>query len=84
MSGGRSPRGKGNRRERALVRALQQHGFAAERVPLSGAARGHFGGDLSVPLLGADRRIREGGGKFPQGNRADVPGNSEGQGGLVS
>jgi hypothetical protein len=26
-------------------------------VPLSGAARGRFGGDVSVPLLGVDRRI---------------------------
>jgi hypothetical protein len=26
-------------------------------VPLSGAARGRFGGDVSVPLLGVDRRV---------------------------
>jgi hypothetical protein len=26
-------------------------------VPLSGAARGRFGGDVSVPLLGGDRRV---------------------------
>jgi hypothetical protein len=39
------------------VRLLQQHGFAAERVPLSGAARGRFSGDVSVPLLGVDRRV---------------------------
>src|SRR6516162_5310081 len=57
MSGGRASRDKGNRLERALVRALQDAGFAAERVPLSGAARGRFGGDLSVPLLGADHRV---------------------------
>jgi hypothetical protein len=50
-------RQKGNRTERALVRFLQTKGFAAERVPLSGAARGRFGGDLSVPLLGVDRRV---------------------------
>jgi hypothetical protein len=36
---------------------LQSKGFAAERVPLSGAARGRFGGDISVPLLGVDRRV---------------------------
>jgi hypothetical protein len=36
---------------------LQQNGFAAARVPLSGAARGRFGGDVSVPLLGVDRRV---------------------------
>ena len=57
MSGGRSPRQKGNRAERALVAFLQDRGFAAERVPLSGAARGRFGGDISVPLLGIDRRV---------------------------
>jgi Holliday junction resolvase len=57
MSGGRASRQKGNRTERAIVRALQDAGFAAERVPLSGAARGRFGGDVSVPLLGVDRRV---------------------------
>jgi Holliday junction resolvase len=57
MSGGRGSRQKGNRTERALVKALQDAGFAAERVPLSGAVRGRFGGDLSVPLLGVDRRV---------------------------
>jgi hypothetical protein len=36
---------------------LQDAGFAAERVPLSGAARGRFGGDVSLPLLGIDRRV---------------------------
>jgi hypothetical protein len=54
---GRASRDKGARAERALVRFLQDHGFAAERVPLSGAARGRFGGDVSVPLLGVDRRV---------------------------
>src|SRR6516164_10508062 len=57
MIGGRGARQKGNRLERALVNRLQGAGFAAERVPLSGAARGRFGGDLSVPLLGVDRRV---------------------------
>src|SRR6516162_1576922 len=56
MSGARH-RQKGNRVERAIVHALQDAGFAAERVPLSGAARGRFGGDVSVPLLGIDRRV---------------------------
>jgi hypothetical protein len=55
--GGRASRQKGDRGERALVRYLQERGFAAERVPLSGSARGRFGGDLSVPLLGVDRRV---------------------------
>jgi Holliday junction resolvase len=57
VSGGRALRDKGNRTERAVVRLLQDRGFAAERVPLSGAARGRFGGDISVPLLGVDRRV---------------------------
>jgi hypothetical protein len=57
VSGGRKSRDKGNRHERALVAILQAAGFAAERVPLSGAARGRFGGDVSLPLLGRDFRI---------------------------
>jgi hypothetical protein len=56
MSGARH-RQKGNRTERAIVRMLQGAGFGAERVPLSGACRGRFGGDVSVPLLGIDRRV---------------------------
>jgi Holliday junction resolvase len=54
---GRAPRRKGDRLERALVRALQDNGFAAERVPLSGSAGGSYTGDLTVPLLGRDLRI---------------------------
>jgi Holliday junction resolvase len=57
MSGGRASRDKGNRTERAIVRLLQARGFAAERVPLSGSMRGRFGGDVSVPVLGIDRRV---------------------------
>jgi hypothetical protein len=56
-SGGRKSRDKGNRAERALVRALQDRGFAAERVPLSGSAGGSYSGDLSLPLLGIDRVV---------------------------
>jgi Holliday junction resolvase len=57
MSGGHKPRQKGDRAERAIVRLLQEYGFVSERVPLSGAARGRFGGDVSVPLLGTDHRV---------------------------
>ena len=56
MTGGRTSRDKGNRTERAIVRLLQERGLAAERVPLSGAVRGRFGGDVSVPVLGKDLR----------------------------
>src|SRR6476646_1945099 len=55
MSGGRASRDKGNRAERAVVRFLQDRGFAAERVPLSGAAGGSYLGDLTVPIIGIDR-----------------------------
>jgi Holliday junction resolvase len=54
--GGSASRDKGARMERAIVHALQGHSLAAERVPLSGAAHGRFGGDISVPALGRDLR----------------------------
>ena len=57
MTGGRRSRDKGNRVERAIVRALQDYGLAAERVPLSGSAGGSYLGDLTVPLLGVDRVV---------------------------
>ena len=56
-SGGRASRQKGNRVERALVHALREAGFAAERVPLSGSVGGRYLGDISVPLLGLDRTV---------------------------
>ncbi len=55
MPGGKRSRDKGNRTERAIVKALQNLG--AERVPLSGSAGGSYTGDLTVPLLGADRVV---------------------------
>jgi Holliday junction resolvase len=57
MSGGRKSRDKGNRAERALVRFFQNHGFAAERVPLSGSAGGSYLGDFTLPLLGLDHVV---------------------------
>lgn len=50
---GKHSRDKGNRTERAIVRLLQERGFAAEKV--SGMYRP--GPDLSVPLFGIDRRV---------------------------
>jgi hypothetical protein len=55
VSGARH-RHKGDRVERGVVRALQDHCLDAQRVPLSGAG-GRFGGDVSVRLLGRDRRV---------------------------
>ena len=57
MSGGRASRDKGNRAERAIVKFLQAHGFAAERVPLSGSAGGSYLGDLTVKLLNVSRVV---------------------------
>jgi Holliday junction resolvase len=57
MKGGRASRDKGNRAERAIVRFLQERGFAAERVPLSGSAGGSYLGDLTVPVLNIDRVV---------------------------
>ena len=39
------------------MRVLQEHDFAAERIPLSGAAGGSDTGDITVPVLGIDRRV---------------------------
>lgn len=57
MRGGRASRQKGNRAERAIVKFLQDRGFAAERVPLSGSAGGSYVGDLTVPVVGIDRVV---------------------------
>src|SRR5437899_9945996 len=55
--GGKASRDKGNRAERAIVKFLQDRGFAAERVPLSGSAGGSYLGDLTVPVAGTDRVV---------------------------
>jgi Holliday junction resolvase len=49
----RASRDKGNRTERAIVRLLQERGFAAEKI--SGMYKP--GSDISIPLLGVDRRV---------------------------
>jgi hypothetical protein len=54
IKGGRAPRAKGSRFERAIVRLLQEAGIGSERVPLSGSAGGRYSGDLSAPGCGRD------------------------------
>jgi Holliday junction resolvase len=52
---GRRHRQKAGREERMLVGIAQEHGFASERVPLSGSVGGQrFSGDIVFPLLGRD------------------------------
>jgi Holliday junction resolvase len=50
---GRKSQVKGAREERALVKYLQAWGFAAEKVSRAWKP----GQDLSVPVLGIDRRV---------------------------
>ena len=54
---GKFSRDKGARFERELVRLFQMEGIAAERIPLSGSAGGSFAGDLTIPVLGVDKRF---------------------------
>lgn len=54
---GRHSRNKGARFEREAVALFQEAGICAERVPLSGAAQGRFGGDISIPIMGEDHRL---------------------------
>jgi Holliday junction resolvase len=51
---GRQSRSKIARTERSIGNALQSHGIAAVRVPLSGAVGGRFAGDVILPLMGRD------------------------------
>jgi Holliday junction resolvase len=55
--GGKSPRQKGNRAEREIIKIL-----GGERVPLSGSAGGSFSGDIIVPYLGnGECKVRKNG-----------------------
>ena len=54
---GKASRDKGARTERQIVNSLQEAGLGAERIPLSGAAGGSFKGDVTVPVLGIDRKL---------------------------
>ncbi|MEQ9634626.1 MAG: hypothetical protein RLW68_00930 [Devosia marina] len=51
---GKPSRDKGQREERSIVHAFQDHGIGAERVPLSGSAGGSYVGDVSIPVMGED------------------------------
>jgi hypothetical protein len=56
--GPRIPR-QGRQDRGALVAApWRSHGLATKLVPLSGAARGRFGGEVAVLLLGLEGRVQ--------------------------
>lgn len=48
MPVGKKSRDKGARSERNIVNSLKARGIPAERVPLSGAMHGRFGGDIDI------------------------------------
>ena len=53
LMGGKHSRNKGAAYEREIVNQLKEHGVLAERVPLSGAMKGNYGGDIKLgPVLG--------------------------------
>ena len=50
---GKHSRNKGAVYEREIVNYLKDNGIEAERVPLSGAMKGNYGGDIKLgPVLG--------------------------------
>jgi len=57
--GGKPSRDKGARFERQVVHTLSDAGIQAERVPLSGAAHGSFGGDVRCDLPGHEAALLE-------------------------
>ncbi len=78
---GRAAKRKGAAFEREVVALLQEHGIAAEKIPLSGAVKGgSFEGDVDCPVRGVDRKLEckrwKGGfktiNKFLEGNYALV------------
>ena len=53
LMGGKHSRNKGAAYEREIVNQLKDYGIEAERVPLSGAMKGNYGGDIKLgPVLG--------------------------------
>lgn len=58
MSGGKSPRQKGDRLEREVVKALIEAGIKAKRVPLSGSVNG-YPGDVLATLPGLGETVLE-------------------------
>ena len=56
--GGRASKQKGNRGERHVVNLLRKAGMVANRLPLSGAMRGAYGGcDVTVTAFDREHRI---------------------------
>jgi len=53
MMGGKASRDKGASYEREIVNWHKARGVPAERIPLSGAVKGNYAGDLKIgPTLG--------------------------------
>lgn len=50
-------RQKGDNFEREVVARLNELGVEAQRVPLSGAAKGRFGGDIQANVCGIWERL---------------------------
>lgn len=54
---GNPQRQKGDRFERVVVDMFNSAGQPAQRVPLSGAAGGHFAGDIKTEWLGQPKTL---------------------------
>lgn len=55
---GKMQRDKGARNERLFVEACEQAGLDAERIPLSGAVKGSFAGDVRVSGYLGEVKVR--------------------------